>query len=1460
MYGFLLLWTGAAWAVPLTISVPQPTMAVNTSQTLTASGGCDGTKTWSVTGGGSITQAGVYTAPSSNPNCASNPVVRVTDECGQIAEVQIAVNGSTSTAEAYRTFSDFTVSKYSDCQFGCPQYCTGCSVYTASICTTGYKCDGTESAAKCCISGTKDADICNDRGCHPGDYSYCVHDSTAYNDLYTAGGDGINLMLCRRDGNTCAYYFLPGSARYNIEHSPYDKRTAAMKTAGCCPAALTSPCSLSISSFSASSTKIDPSTGGTITFNGTIAGSNPAGITWNIAVDDVPILSGTGTSADGTWKSIASTRPLNPGNTYAAVLTATVGSCTAIATTTFTITESSDGDKCGPKMLKLVFGSTANVASGNLQHTQTLFRVPNSRLMPDLALTYNSTDRANGLLATGWTHSYNISLQNNDYYTVVWGDGGKTVLYPDGGVYRPEYSPYPVLSVNQDDVGTLAFRDGTVYTFNADKLASIADRNGNTLSLTYDGNGYLETVTDPRGKSIGFAYNAGNRIDTITDPNNNTHTFTYTGDALTQIASQTPMGTKTWGFTYDAQLFMLTKTDPDGNETRYTYDADHKVTQALDPESKTRTVAYDPATATTLVTERDNGVWTYKYDQALGVLIEKTDPQGHKTTYEYDANRNITKKTDPGGGYTTYTYYANGNLHTATDPLNKTTAYTYNALNLVETVTDPRSNVTQYGYDTAGNLTSVAAPGNAVTYYGYDARGNIASITNPLNKTTTLEYDQYDNLRFVTDPKLGVVEMTYDGLGNMLSQKDALGNTTYFQYNSLNQLTQATDPGNRVTAYTYDYKGNRLSSTDANTKAAHYLYNYRDQLTRITDALGNITNLAYSGSGCSGCGTGVDKLTAVTDAKSHITAYEYNTGGELTRETDPLSKTTTYTYDANGNLHTLTRPDSKTVTYTYDGNNRLTGKTYSDSSTATFQYDDAGNMTYAGNAAIAYTFTYDANNRVTQIVDGNSRTIRYTYDAAGNRQTMVTPENRTLTYTYDNNGLPARIATALGNFDFAYDAANRRMSRTLPNGTVSAYGYDASSRLTGIATTKNSAPVDSVTYTHDNAGNRLTRTAPAESYAYAYDDVYRLTQAAPTGGVHQTEAYTYDEVGNRLTKNADAVPPGNETTTYTYDDENRLTGIQMNRNGQVRQLTFAYDPFGRRVSKTVVSDGIGNLCTSPNTCPRTTYYIFDDKSIILEYNSSNEITARYTHGPNIDEPLAVEVKSGASYTPYYYHADGLGSITGLSDATGTMVQTYGYDAFGNVVATGGVSQPFMFTGREYDSETGMYFYRARYYDPQAGRFVTKDPIGFRGGNINLFGYVQNNPANFIDPEGLLQQCSSGLDALWGAQVGPAAHEYHCWTGSDGKQVCRGYGRDPNSRIDNAIIGIVKGKILKDGENVSHGKSVCGADDNNKCMDKCAERLWQRLEQEVLFYSVKYGADCKRVQQGIYDSCRKECFQ
>jgi RHS repeat-associated protein len=594
-----------------------------------------------------------------------------------------------------------------------------------------------------------------------------------------------------------------------------------------------------------------------------------------------------------------------------------------------------------------------------------------------------------------------------------------------------------------------------------------------------------------------------------------------------------------------------------------------------------------------------------------------------------------------------------------------------------------------------------------------------------------MTYDSHNNLLTIIDPKSGTVSMTYDTMGNILTQRDALNKTTTFQYNSLNQMTQVTDPLGNITHYTYDFNGNRLSSTDANRNATQSTYNYKNMLTQITDALNNVTSMAYGTSGCSSC-SGVDKLTSLTDAKNQTTAYEYDQAGRLTKETDSLGKITTYTYDSKGNMHTRTSPDNKTITYTYDLNNRLTQKLYSDNTVAAFQYDDAGNIIYAGNSGgIAYKFTYDNNNRITQITDSNGRTISYQYDAAGNRSTMTTPDSRQLTYAYNFNNLLTGITTTdVGNFTFAYDANNRRTTRTMPNGTVSVYSYDNASRLTGIQTTLNSTTIDSLTYTLDNVGNRKAKTQNVNTYNYIYDNIYRLTQATPSTGTQ--ENFTYDAVGNRQTSGHEQFPQTNATTVYSYDDENRLTGVTITQGSNVKQLAFAYDPFGRRISKTIVQDTIGKDCTAPNVCPRTFNYVYDGQNIILEYDQNGNVTAKYTHGPNIDEPLAVQ-KGGNTY---YYHADGLGSITGLSNTGGTIVQTYSYDSFGNITASSSISQPFTFTAREYDSETGMYFYRARYYDPKVGRFVTKDPIGFGGGDVNLYNYVGANPVNWIDPFGL----------------------------------------------------------------------------------------------------------------------------
>src|SRR3989475_5412598 len=203
-----------------------------------------------------------------------------------------------------------------------------------------------------------------------------------------------------------------------------------------------------------------------------------------------------------------------------------------------------------------------------------------------------------------------------------------------------------------------------------------------------------------------------------------------------------------------------------------------------------------------------------------------------------------------------------------------------------------------------------------------------------------------------------------------------------------------------------------------------------------------------------------------------------------------------------------------------------------------------------------------------------------------------------------------------------------------------------------------------------------------------------------------------DSNGNTLTKVV-----GSNTTTYAWDFENRMTSVTLPGTGGT--VSFRYDPFGRRIYK---SSSWG-----------TSIYAYDGDNLIEETNSSGGVVARYEQTQNIDEPLAM-LRSGATS---YYHADRLRSVTSLSSAAGSIANTYTYDSVGKLTAsTGALVNPFRYTARESDTETGLYYYRARYYDQNAGRFLSEDPLEFSAGNgTNFYSYTVNNTVNWVDEAG-----------------------------------------------------------------------------------------------------------------------------
>jgi RHS repeat-associated protein len=436
--------------------------------------------------------------------------------------------------------------------------------------------------------------------------------------------------------------------------------------------------------------------------------------------------------------------------------------------------------------------------------------------------------------------------------------------------------------------------------------------------------------------------------------------------------------------------------------------------------------------------------------------------------------------------------------------------------------------------------------------------------------------------------------------------------------------------------------------------------------------------------------------------------------------------------------------------------NRLTLKTYPDSSTVNYTYDKDSRLTQVSDPTGTYQFTFDnmgrLNTTTTQYSFLTSRTFStaYSYDAASNRTGFTDPESGSTAYVYDTLNrlqiLTAPAAISGGSFGFGYDALSRRTSLTRPNAVNTAYGYDNLSRLLSVRHAKGSTTLDGATYTVDNAGNRAAKSdlQAGVTTNFGYDAIYQLLSA--TQGGSTTETFNYDAVGNRLSSlgvasysynpsneltstssttygydnngNATSKTDSTGTTNYNWDFENRLNSVTLPASGGT--VSFKYDPWGRRIYKSSSSG--------------TSIYAYDGGSLIEETNSSGTSVARYAQNRTIDEPLAM-LRSGSVS---YYEGDGLdsGSISSLSNSAGTLASTYTYDSFGKLTnSTGSITNPFQYTAREFDSETNLYSYRARYYDPAVGRFLSEDPRTFDS-DVNFYDYVYNSPLNFTDPSGM----------------------------------------------------------------------------------------------------------------------------
>lgn len=796
----------------------------------------------------------------------------------------------------------------------------------------------------------------------------------------------------------------------------------------------------------------------------------------------------------------------------------------------------------------------------------------------------------------------------------------------------------------------------------------------------------------------------------------------------------------------------------------------------------------------------DSQVWEYTYN-TQGSRLTSTDPLGRRTTFDYATNGVDLTAARQTTGSMNEQLAAFGNFTTLgqpqqfTDAAGQVSTMTYNAAGQILTATNALSETTTYGYSTAGYLTSVVgAMTGATTTLTYDSYGRPRTIVASDGYELTVDYDVFDRVTKVTYPDGTYEARTYDRL-SLSSVRDRKARVTRFFYDALQRLTAARDPLGRTTAQEWCGCGALDSLTDANGNRTRWERDLQGRVTSEIRPNNGATQFAYE--------TLSGRLVQRVDSKSQQTNYQYFIDDALKQVSYANASTATpivaWTYDAAYGRVATMADGLGTTAYTYKpvGSNGATSIDTIDgpltNDTIAYSYDVLGRVSGRTLNSTSSSWTYDALGRLATQVDPIG-TFAYSYvGATGRLQQLAYPNGQTSTYAYQPNTGDRRLqeihhktstGATLSKFGYAYDAVGNITTWMQQHEAVARaydFAYDSVDQLVG-ATYRTTDVVPSVLarygYVYDKVGNRTTEQVDDAPRAWAYNNTNQMiTQggggtlrfegtvsepatvtvqgqralvdgangfagvaivgagtpvvtvtATDGGGNSSSQAYEvdvtdapgsfiYDLNGNLTTHG---------TKTYEWDAENRLVRALDN---SVEVARFTYDGLGRRAEK--ISGGV------------TRAYVYDGEDIVEE--RAGGTTTRIVHGPGIDQPLAAVTGS----TPAYYLADHLGSIAQHTNSAQQVTLTRTYDPFGNMTS-GASNSGYSFTGREWDGETGLYYYRARYYDAGLGRFISADPSGFIDGP-NIYSYVRNMPHRYVDPSG--RQAAAAI--LGGAARGAA---------------------------------------------------------------------------------------------------------
>jgi RHS repeat-associated protein len=736
-------------------------------------------------------------------------------------------------------------------------------------------------------------------------------------------------------------------------------------------------------------------------------------------------------------------------------------------------------------------------------------------------------------------------------------------------------------------------------------------------------------------------------------------------------------------------------------------------------QNKITEISYDPTTGATLLVSV-KGYADGQYETRTTTFTEYT-PHGQIK----QINGPRTDVTD----ITNFEYYPDndtnifnrGMLYKVVNALNQITELgNYSPFGRPGQVKDANNIVTLLEYDARGRLTGKTVNGKE-TVYSYDKVGNLNTITPPgLKNIVTFNYTNANLLEYVYDQLGNYLKFSYDTEGNLnLEQNYTLDSVLKryldYEYNEFNRLNKIINPDTTFTLLETDSNGNLSQFSDAMNRVTQFDYDNLDRMTASTDPGAVISSFEYDSH---------DNPAQITDPENTATEYSHDDFGGLHTVISQDTGVVSYDYDTAGNLKSKIDANQVTENYDYDILNRLSSISYTPvdiSQNIFFEYDEPqalhgiGQLTSTSDMTGSTSYQYDAYGFVTQeerILDSVTYNTLYSYNDRNNLDVLTYPTGLQVTYLRRDNeqvsGILIDDQTLTQNVSY------------MPFGPEEDFVFGS-----------NVLTVDRKYF--DNYFRLEILSAQVLTYQYQYfaDDKVKSIEGKPdpvipidqTGYVKTAGTNLLDYITNPDQSVSDYIYDNNGNTTfdgiftYTYNLRNRLVEVKQ---GSAVLAEYLYDPFGRRVKKTVSGT--------------VTHYHYDQQGRLLSETTDSGAALRDYVYQN-DNLVALKLY-GAQAGIYYVINDHLGTPQQIVNSTGVVVWKAAYLPFGKAqILVETITNNIRFKGQYFDAETGLHYNWHRYYKPSTGRYLTPDPIGLAGG-LNLFSYVQNDPVNYIDPEGL----------------------------------------------------------------------------------------------------------------------------